>query len=470
MTSNTFFKEFRMKKSSVIVAALAIVLCSAMTAFAQPNQQTNTSQVNWQEELKNTQEENRALKNILAAIQSIDTARQNELIQFIITDRSVRSRVISALRKSGKEISPSSNADLTATQKPGSRDALKNGNYNDEVQLLRIVIDNVGIYGAPTIKKILGENLYNKINDRYDYEYTMVSTPTPQQKIQYAQITASLFSGDIIFKSGFGVGYVEGNDYIGYPFWLPGNVAVQGIIHQEMTDVRLGLNFQLGEGGITPFGVSGGSFRIKERKLEGTQGFDAMINQALNVLPDKNAGRLTVGGAYYQAFTPNITNFSLRANDKQYRSDAAPFTNGVKRDSLYYIDLSAHGWVGYAFTSGSLRGLYGQVGAGTHRVYAMTVGQKGTSFGQPGYSDLIRGHTYEQFDPMLKIGYMHGGNDGNDWGISLQYSNMLLADGFIQIFNWLDIEAKYAANIGNNTKTWEWSDYIMISPVLRLNF
>ena len=35
MTSNTFFKEFRMKNTSVIVAALAIVLCSAMTAFAQ---------------------------------------------------------------------------------------------------------------------------------------------------------------------------------------------------------------------------------------------------------------------------------------------------------------------------------------------------------------------------------------------------------------------------------------------------
>ena len=71
---------------------------------------------------------------------------------------------------------------------------------------------------------------------------------------------------------------------------------------------------------------------------------------------------------------------------------------------------------------------------------------------------------------MVKVGYMHGGNDGNDWGISLQYSNMLLADGFIQIFNWLDIQAKYAANIGNNTKKWEWADYIMISPVLRLNF
>src|SRR5688572_15407987 len=101
------------------VLVLSVVFCDG--AFAQPiDPQGNTPQVNWNEELKMAQEEQRALKNILAAIESIDTARQSELIQFVITDRSIRSRVISALRKAGKNISASTTADLVVTQKPAT--------------------------------------------------------------------------------------------------------------------------------------------------------------------------------------------------------------------------------------------------------------------------------------------------------------------------------------------------------------
>ncbi len=460
---------------SIFFALCLVLAVTASKVIAQPGsqqQQSNTTQVNWQDELKYAQEENRALRNIMAAIQSIDTARQNELIQYIVTDRSVRNRVISALRKGGYNLTPNTEADLMVTQKPGSRDALTGNSqntYQDEVQLLRIVIDNVGIYGTPTIKRILGEDLYNKINNRNDIEYTMVSTPNVQTRIQYALINASLFGGDIIFKSGFGFGMTVGNDYVGLPFWQAGNVGIQGIIHKENTDVRLGLNFQLGEAGITPFSINGG-LRIKERKLEGTQGFNALIIQNLNLI-DKRTGVISVGGEFFQAFTPSITTLSLRAStDSNYRTTYVSGTwLGRKKDSLFYLDLSTHIWGTYEFV-GVLNGAYISLGAGTHRINAVTIGAKNVLPGQPGSMDVVIAKSFDQFDPLAKIGYRHGGSDGYDWGLSLQYCNQLMADGFLQIFSWLDLEAKYASVVGRDPKKWEWSDFFMISPVLHLNF
>lgn len=480
MVRNQFTGEFRMKNVVLAALAFAVVLgFSSRGALAQPgsqqggNPQTNVQQTNWSDEMKYAQEENRALKNILSAIQSIDSARQSELIQFVITDRGVRSRVISALRKGGYNIPATSSEELQVTEKPGSREALINGNYDDEVQLLRIVISSVGIYGTPTIKKVLGEDLYEKIRKRSDYEYSMVGAQPAQSRIQYALIDASLFGGDMIFKSGFGFGMTVGNDYIGYPFWQAGNVGVEGIIRKENTSAKVGLNFQLGEAGITPFSISGG-FNIKNRKLEGTQGFHASLEQAIDLSSDKNVGRFTVGGEFYESFIPSLSTLSLRATtDSWYRTDYGSFTParpGIKKDSLYYVGLSGHAWVGYALTTGSLRGAYIRLGAGTHRVNAVTIGQKGTTIGSPGYSDVIQAKTIDRFDPVIKLGYDHGSSDGNDWGVSFQYSNELLADGYIAIFSWLDLEAKYASIVGRNPEKWEWTDFVMISPVLHLNF
>jgi hypothetical protein len=205
------FKNMNMVRRFLILAAFLLPFGAAF------GQQGGTpQQVNWNDELKQAQEENRALRTVLAAIESIDTARQNELVQWIITDRSIRSRVISALRKSGKNISPSSNADLLVTQKPAS---INEGELNTDVELLRIVIESVGVYGTPQIKKILGEDLYTKINSRSGYEHTLITTEAPQDNIQYANVNAAFWGGDIVLKSGFGFGAYLGNDYIGYPFW-----------------------------------------------------------------------------------------------------------------------------------------------------------------------------------------------------------------------------------------------------------
>ncbi|MDP4220110.1 MAG: hypothetical protein Q8896_06705 [Bacteroidota bacterium] len=434
---------------------------------ANPQTQGNTPQVNWSEELKNAQEESRALKSILSAIESIDTARQSELIQWIVTDRSVRSRVISALRKAGKNISPSSNADLVVTQKPPTK---IEGELNNQMDLLKIVIESIGVYGTPQIKRILGEDLYNKINNRADYEYTMLSSEQEQQRIQYANISASIFGGDIVFKSGFGFGMNVGYDYLGWPFWMQGNVGVVGIIHKEMTDVRIGLDFPLGEAGLTPFVVAGG-LKIKERKLEGTQGFQAQIDQMLDVFSSKKSGRLSLGGEFFDAFTPSTSTFSQRAADtsqfNRYRTSYHGTINGVAKDSLFYLGLSGHLWVQYAFAEG-LRGAYIQLGGGTHRVNAVTVGTKS---GIPSTNvDLVDAGSFSQFDPLIKIGFNHPSEGGYDYGMSLQYCNELLADGFVRIFTWLNLEVKYAAVVFRDPKKWEQTDFFIITPVLKLNF
>jgi hypothetical protein len=374
------------------------------------------------------------------------------------------------LRKAGKSISPNSNADLVVIQKPPTR---IEGELNDQMDLLKIVIESIGVYGSPQIKRILGEDLYNKINNRADYEYTMISTEQMQQRIQYANITASIFGGDIIFKSGFGVGMNLGNDYLGYPFWMTGDYGVEGIIHKEMTDVRLGLEFPLGEAGLTPFAVSGG-IKIKERKLEGTQGFQAQLEQGLDIFTDKNIGKLSVGGEFFDAFTPSASTFSLRANldtsdlTNKYRTNYP--SNGVsgKKDSLFYLGFSGHAWVTYSFGE-AFRGAYVQVGAGSHRINAVTIGEKNVHT-TPANMDIVQAETFSYFDPVIKIGYNHLGDGGYDYGMSLQYSNELLADGFVRVFTWLNLEVKYAAVVGRDVHKWEWSDFFIITPVLKLNF
>ncbi len=451
-------------KNALFVLVLSTVFCAG--AFAQPtNPQGNTPQVNWNEELKLAQEEQRALKNILAAIESIDTARQSELIQFVITDRSIRSRVISALRKAGKNISASTTADLIVTQKPAT---FGEDGLNAELDILRIVIESVGMYGAPTIKRILGEDLYKKINDRTGYEHTEISTRPAQEKVQYASISASVFGGDMVFKSGFGIGINLGNDIIGYPFWLPGNVAINGIINKEKTRVVLGINFPLGEAGITPFQIGNG-FKIKERLLEGTQAFNARIDQQLSIIDDEKAGgRMLVGGELYNAFQPNINTFSQRALQEHYRTD---YPGGVpKRDSLYWLKFSGHAWVTYHFGE-AIDGLYIQAGAGMHRVTASTIGLKGAPpVNGIRNTEVVNQKDNEYFDPLAKVGYIHTDQAGDNWGLSLQYCNTLMFEGFVRIFNWLHLTAKYSAIVGRDVRKWEHNDFVIVSPVLKLNF
>src|SRR5665213_2953646 len=174
----------------VLLAVVAISIAPAGLVRAQgteqsTEQQAQPTQMNLTDSLREARAENAARTAVLRSIRSIDTARQNELIQWIITDRTVRSRVISALRKDGYPLSPNSVAEMTVTQVPPN-------DLNDyQMQLIRVVIEGAGVYGQPTIERVLGSALYDEINSRTGYQYTLISTEPEQQNIQFVAMNAS---------------------------------------------------------------------------------------------------------------------------------------------------------------------------------------------------------------------------------------------------------------------------------------
>jgi hypothetical protein len=463
-----------MKNFFGLLLAIVVITAAApglvRVARAQSSeQQPQSPQLTAKDSFEIASAENKTLETILRSINSIDTARQNELIQWIITDKTVRSRVISALRKEGYRIAPNSVAEMTVTQKPPVND--------NDMQLLRVVIEQIGIYGEPNIRRVLGSALYDEINSRQGYEFTLISTEPEQEKIQFIGINASLYGGDIMFKSGFGFGVNLGDDYVGYPFWLPGTIGTYGIIHNGPTDLRVGIEWPLGQSSVTPFTISQG-LQIRGSKLIGAMAFDAELKQDLAVMPEQS-GKLGFGVEFRNAFTPNISSFPVDPSgnaygvNSPYRTGSADNSiSGGSIDSLYYLKLSTHAYVSYQFPNQSLRGAYVQLGGGLHIIQPVLIGV-------PPYADpknpnndlnLANDSAFTFFDPFVKIGYIHTGTSGEDYGLSVQYSNTLLTDVWIKLFSWFEIEAKYSTIIGRDPHVWEYKDYVIVSPKLILNF
>jgi hypothetical protein len=84
--------------------------------------------------------------------------------------------------------------------------------------------------------------------------------------------------------------------------------------------------------------------------------------------------------------------------------------------------------------------------------------------------ELHQAKQFSYFDPFIKLGYVRSGDAGDEYGVSVQYCNTLLAHGFVKLFPWLQLEAKYSSVIGRDARPWEWKDYVMVSPRLMLNF
>src|ERR1051325_1749652 len=184
-----------LRNTMKFLLGLTVALCVASTRLlaqqgGSPPNQPSTAQSsfrNAQDSVRDALAENEALTRILKSIRSIDTARQSDLIQWIITDRTIRSRVISALRKAGYQIAPNSVAEMTVMQKPPVTSDI----IDDQgPELLRIVIEQAELYGDPNITRILGTSLKEQINSRNGYEYTLISTEPAQQKIQFVAMDA----------------------------------------------------------------------------------------------------------------------------------------------------------------------------------------------------------------------------------------------------------------------------------------
>jgi hypothetical protein len=117
-----------------------------------------------------------------------------------------------------------------------------------------------------------------------------------------------------------------------------------------------------------------------------------------------------------------------------------------------------------------LRGAYVQVGGGMHSIQPVTVGDNPASPQNLDNQNLVLWDRYNFIDPFVKVGYVRSSETGDEYGVSIQYSNTLLTDAWVKLFPWLEIEAKYSTVIGRDPYVWEWKDYVMVSPKLTLNF
>lgn len=452
---------------TVALLGAAANLASAQPGGSPPNGTTLPlpTRTSAADSIRMAEAENEALTRILSSIQSIDTARQSELIQWIITDRTVRSRVISALRKAGYHIAPNSVAEMTVMQKPPT-------DMSENSELLRIVIEQAQLYGDPNIQRVLGGTLRDEINQRTGYEYTLISTEPAQKKIQFVSMDASLFGGSIVFKSGFGFGVNMGNDYIGYPFWMPGTIGTYGVIRRGMTDFKLGIEWPLGQTGMQSFVISQG-LQIRPHVLIGAMAFSAEMQQDLGLLSEQS-GKLHFGFEFRNAFTPNITSFPPDPSGQGYLANS-PYRTGSAglygaHDSLYYLAVSAHAYLSYSLPDRVLKGAYVQLGGGMHGVQPVTIGEPNSKDLTNTNTDLNIVDRKDYWEPFVKLGYIHTTDAGDEYGVSVQYCNELLTEAWVKLFSWLSLDAKYATVIGRDPEKWEWKDYVIVSPKLTLNF
>jgi hypothetical protein len=212
--------------------------------------------------------------------------------------------------------------------------------------------------------------------------------------------------------------------------------------------------------------------QVRPRKLTGSMAFSAEIVQDLGLLSEQS-GKLHFGAEFFNAFTPTINNFPSFAFDPVYQTGSSGLsTQHGAVDSLYYLALSAHGYISYRLPDNVLRGAYVQLGGGTHSIQPATVGvikADQPNGGLPN-TDLDLAERQNFVDPFIKLGYIHTAESGDDWGVSVQYCNTLLTDAWVKLFPWMQIEAKYSTVIFRDPYKWEWKDYVMVSPKITLNF
>jgi hypothetical protein len=125
----------------------------------------------------------------------------------------------------------------------------------------------------------------------------------------------------------------------------------------------------------------------------------------------------------------------------------------------YSAGLIANANIGYAFARESaLEGLSIAIGGGGHRIDHI-VRVSPTEIKTIG--NAIIG------DPFVRLGYEHLGS--TDWGLSAQYSNMMLLDGYFEIFSGFALQAKYALRLNHRNEPYEYDSYFVLSPRIKIS-
>jgi hypothetical protein len=238
------------------------------------------------------------------------------------------------------------------------------------------------------------------------------------------------------------------------------------LLRRGTTDFRIGLEWPLGQSGASPFSLSQ-AMQIRQRILTGSQAFAAEIKQDLGLLSEQS-GKLHFGLEFRDAFTPTISSLPPSAFADNNFADTN--SKGKSSGTLYYLALSTHAYLQYRLPDQTMRGAYIQLGGGMHSIQPFNLEVQSIPDKNAEVPQVNLLGRLDYFDPFVKLGYVHSSDAGDEYGVSVQYSNELLTDGWVKLFPWLQLEVKYATVIGRDPEPWEWKDYVMVSPKLTLNF
>ncbi len=306
----------------------------------------------------------------------------------------------------------------------------------------------VDVEGTGTLKNILGDALYRKLQKR-EYAYQTGTTVLTQRLTNYASINISMLAAEALIRNDsvdIGIKVELGRDFVGYPFYYGGSWNIIGVYRPDPSQIyELGvlIPFQPGQTQANLIGP----LSFKQRKLNGAPGIIGRYEK--QILPNGS-----IGGAF------SIASLSRRGNNALLDENGDLIENDTTR-SFFYIAGNFHLYYSMDLSSVGLEGL---------RVYAgFGYSQMRDARLENDFNTVETVDKPDRFDFYGKVSYDH--KVGTEYGIALQYYDLsLLASAYLKVFEWMSVEAKYARVIFRDPRLWEHRDYLALSPRIAFTF
>jgi len=470
-----------MKKRFIFLALSYLILCLSLTALLQgqtfqtvkkmiaglQNQTLNLQAIIWTEDLVNelvnykpSVNEELQMKDLLNnAIDKLE--RENKRLDFLLNALKIRQKEYFPqwfIRDDRLQIEV-----LRALNAPDSLfpAVLNKRQYNIEViqspvgngELLELLVGNdelkiVDVEGTGSLKTILGDALYNKLQKR-EYAHQMTTTILTQTLTNYTSINISLLGAEALIRLDsvdFGIKVDLGRDFVGYPFYYGGSWNILGVYRPDRSQVyELGvlIPFQPGQTQVNLIGP----LSFKQRKLNGAPGIIGRFEK--QILPDGS-----IGGAF------SIASLSKRGSNILLDENGSLIQNDTSR-SFFYIAGNLHLYYSMDLSDMVLNGLRVYAGFGYFQMRDARLGKDFNTIETVGKPD--------RFDFYGKVSYEH--KVGTEYGIALQYYDLsLLASAYMKVFEWMSVEAKYSRVIFRKERYWEHRDCLALSPRIAFTF
>ena len=270
---------------------------------------------------------------------------------------------------------------------------------------------------------------YDRLLDKFA-PLTLASNPHPVN----GRVDLSLFGAAFKVGPRWGGEIKLGYEEIGFPFWTAGNIAFLATYERFKFGFQIPLRAGRNSSTLFP------PFVIKGRKLNGTRGI---------------LGEIDLGpfGAFLSVsrLTESDTDGLTDPNDFAY-------ITGVLQ--MYYS-------FGLAFNSTNFVRV--KVGGGIHRVVEARLEQRPSGTGVE--QAIVAGDPQRFGSPLIKFEYVNK-DVTEKFSAGLQYYNLTITlTGAMEILpNLLSLEMKYIWPITADYAKWQNSDFLLISPRLRLTF